>query len=142
MKLADARPQVGAILVVDDEPDIRESLKDLIESQMREAKVYTAASGKEALALLSKQSVDLIISDFRMPGMDGLEFLTRCRDLLPEIPRILITAYPALDAAMRAINEAQIQNFLTKPVMPDAFMQAIRAAIVKGRRAGPTSPLR
>lgn len=142
MKLADVRPNIGSILVVDDEADIRESLKDLIEAHMAKTQVYTAASGKQALEMLDKQPVDLIISDYRMPGMDGLEFLVRCRDKLPEVPRILITAYPALDAAVRAINEAQIQNFLTKPIMADAFIQAINAAVVKGRRARPSTPVR
>lgn len=133
MKLANLRPQVGAILVVDDEPDIVDSLKDVLEAHLGQVKVLTAASGKAGLALLKKEPVDLIISDYRMPGMDGLEFLTKCREAAPNVPRILITAYPELDAAVRAINEAQIQNFLTKPIMPEALMQAVNAALVKGR---------
>ena len=133
MKLANLRPQVGAILVVDDEPDIVESLKDVLEAHLGTVKILTAESGKEGLAQMKKESVDLVISDFRMPGMDGLEFLTKCRELAPTVPRILITAYPELDAAVRAINEAQIQNFLTKPIMPEALMQAVNAALVKGR---------
>jgi len=134
MKLANLRPKVGAILVVDDEPDIVASLKDVLEAHLGEVKVLTAASGKAGLAMLKNETaVDLIISDFRMPGMDGLEFLTKCREAAPGVPRILITAYPELDAAVRAINEAQIQNFLTKPIMPEALMQAVNAALVKGR---------
>ena len=133
MKLANLRPQVGAILVVDDEPDIVESLKDVLEAHLGQVKVLTASSGKAGLALFKKEGVDLVISDYRMPGMDGLEFLTKCRETNPNTPRILITAYPELDAAVRAINEAQIQNFLTKPIMPDALMQAVNAALVKGR---------
>lgn len=139
MKLADTRPQVGAILVVDDEPDILESIQQLIEMHMPAAKVYLAATGEEGLRMLEKHTVELIISDYRMPGMDGLEFLTRCKEKVPEVPRILVTAYPALDAAVRAINEAQIQNFLTKPIQPDGFIQAINAAIVKSRRARASS---
>src|SRR5688572_16120721 len=133
MKLANLRPPVGAILVVDDEPDIVGSLKDVLEAHLGSVKVYTASNGKEALPLVKKGGIDLIISDYRMPGMDGLEFLTKCREAAPMVPRILITAYPELDAAVRAINEAQIQNFLTKPIMPDALMQAVNAALVKGR---------
>lgn len=134
MKLANLRPQVGAILVVDDEPDIVESLQDLLEAHLGNVKVLTASSGKAGLAILKKEGVDLVISDFRMPGMDGLEFLTKCWEVAPNTPRILITAYPELDAAVRAINEAQIQNFLTKPIMPEALMQAVNAALVKGRQ--------
>ncbi|MEK6975823.1 MAG: response regulator [Candidatus Thermoplasmatota archaeon] len=133
MKLASLRPQVGAILVVDDEPDILVSLQDVLEAHLGDVKVFTASSGKDALAIAKKEHLDLVIADYRMPGMDGLDFLTKCRALVPEVPRILITAYPELDAAVRAINEAQIQNFLTKPIMPEALMQAVNAALVKGR---------
>lgn len=134
MKLASLRPSVGAILVVDDEPDILTSLKDVLLAHLGDVKVLTAPSGKAALPLVKKEDIDLVIADYRMPGMDGLEFLTKCRELAPHVPRILITAYPELDAAVRAINEAQIQNFLTKPLMPDALMQAVNAALVKGRQ--------
>lgn len=133
MKLANVRPPVGAILVVDDEPDILVSLKDVLEAHLGSVKVHTAASGKDGLPILQAGGVDLIIADYRMPGMDGLEFLTKCRETAPDVPRILITAYPELDAAVRAINEAQIQNFLTKPILPDALMQAVKAALIKGR---------
>ena len=133
MKLANIRPNVGAILVVDDEPDILLSLKDVLEAHLTNVTVHTAASGLAALPILDREKVDLVIADYRMPGMDGLEFLTRCRQKAPDVPRILITAYPELDAAVRAINEAQIQNFLTKPILPDALMQAVKAALVKGR---------
>ncbi len=133
MKLANVRPPVGAILVVDDEPDILTSLKDVLEAHFGTVTVHTAASGKDGLAILDKETIELVIADYRMPGMDGLEFLTKCREAAPDVPRILITAYPELDAAVRAINEAQIQNFLTKPILPDALMQAVKAALVKGR---------
>lgn len=135
MKLADVHPQAGRVLIVDDEPDICSSLKDLLEAHINGVEIDAVGSGKQALALLAKHRYDLIISDYRMPGMDGLEFLTKCREVAPDSPRILVTAYPALDAAMRAINEAQIQNFLTKPLVPEAFIKAINAALVKGRNA-------
>lgn len=133
MKLANLRPPVGSILVVDDEPDIVESLKDVLEAHLPGVHVKGAATGKEGLAELRKGGIDLIVADYRMPGMDGLEFLTKCRKEAPLVPRILITAFPELDAAVRAINEAAIQNFLTKPIMPETLMQAINAALVKGR---------
>lgn len=137
MKLAHIRPQVGSILVVDDEPDILESLKDLLEAHLPGVRVLTALNGKQGLEQVHKESLDLIIADYRMPGMDGLEFLTHCRKEKPNVPRILITAFPELEAAMRAINEAAIQNFLTKPLKPETLMSAINAALIKARAGLP-----
>ncbi|MEA3135988.1 MAG: hypothetical protein QOJ26_117 [Thermoplasmata archaeon] len=134
-KLGSARPQVDAILVVDDEPDILESLSDVFAMHLPGVKVHTASSGPKALEILKTEKVDLVISDYKMPGMDGLEFLTKARQVAPNSPRILITAYPELNVAVRAINEAQIQNFLTKPITPQALLEAVNAALLKGRSA-------
>ena len=132
-KLGSLRPSVQAILVVDDEPDILESLTDVFAVHLPGVKVHTAGNGTKALDILKKEQVGLVISDYKMPGMDGLEFLTKAREVAPAAPRILITAYPELNVAVRAINEAQIQNFLTKPILPDNLMQAVKAALIKGR---------
>jgi DNA-binding NtrC family response regulator len=136
-KLGSIRPAVEAILLVDDEPDIRESLADVFTSYLPGVRVLTAADGKSALQILEKEksSIGLVVSDYKMPGMDGLEFLTKAQQLLPGAPRILITAYPDLNVAVRAINEAQIQNFLTKPITTDALMEAVNAALLKARQA-------
>ncbi len=134
-KLGSLPAQAQAILVVDDEPDILQALKDLFEATMPGAEVFTAGSGEEGLEVLEKQKVDVIISDYRMPGMDGLEFLSRCGEKLPEVPRILITAYPQLNLAMDAINNAAIQNFFTKPLNPMQIQEAVKAALIKARTA-------
>jgi YesN/AraC family two-component response regulator len=108
-------------------------------------KVLTALNGKKALEILKKEEVDLVLSDYRMPGMDGLEFLTKARKMAPDVPRILLTAYPELNIAVRAINEAAIQNFLTKPISPEALMEAVNAALIKAKqgagRVASASPL-
>jgi DNA-binding NtrC family response regulator len=134
-KLGSVRPSVQTILIVDDEPDILESLSDVFSLHLPGVKVLTAAEGKKALELLKTNTVGLIVSDYKMPGMDGLEFLTKAREIAPEAPRILITAYPELNVAVRAINEAQIQNFLTKPITPQALIEAVNAALLKARMA-------
>lgn len=110
------------ILLVEDEPDIRQSLKELIEIQLPEATVDTAATGAEALRMLPQARPHLIITDFKMPGMNGLEFLQAARAAMPDVPRILMTAYPDLEVATRAINEAHIENFLAKPIEPEELL--------------------
>ena len=117
--------QVRRILLVEDEPDIRASLKDLLEMQIPGASVATAANGMEGLRMISQVHPHLIITDFKMPGMNGLEFLAAARASSPETPRVLMTAYPDLEIATRAINEAHIENFLAKPVEPDEMIAKI-----------------
>jgi YesN/AraC family two-component response regulator len=116
---------VRRILLVEDEPDIRASLKDLIEMQIPGAQVSTAANGAEGLRELATCRPHLIITDFKMPGMNGLEFLQAARSQAPETPRMMMTAYPDLDVATRAINEAHIENFLAKPIEPDEMIAKI-----------------
>jgi DNA-binding NtrC family response regulator len=134
-KLGSVRPSVDAILIVDDEPDILESLTDVFALHLPGVKIHTAESGKRGLEILAKEPIGLVVSDYKMPGMDGLEFLTKARQVAPAAPRILITAYPELNVAVRAINEAQIQNFLTKPITPTALIEAVNAALLKSRSA-------
>lgn len=116
---------VRRILLVEDEPDIRASLKDLLEMQIPGAEVTTAANGREGLRMIATSHPHLIITDFKMPGMNGLEFLAAARATAPETPRMLMTAYPDLDIATRAINEAHIKNFLAKPLDPDEMLAKI-----------------
>ncbi|HUR69258.1 MAG TPA: response regulator [Candidatus Thermoplasmatota archaeon] len=116
---------VRRILLVEDEPDIRASLKDLLEMQIPGATVALAANGAEGLRAMTAHRPDLIITDYKMPGMNGLEFLEAARAASPDTPRVLMTAYPDLEVATRAINEAHIENFLAKPVEPEEMIEKI-----------------
>lgn len=132
----DAIPtQAQRILVVDDEADIREALSDLLEATIPGVQVMLAASGEEGVEKIRDHEVDVIISDYRMPGMDGLEFLRHAMETRPQAARILITAYPQLSLAMDAINDAAIQNFFTKPLQPARVEEAVKAALIKSRMA-------
>ena len=132
-----ARPWV--ILFVDDEPDILASLVDLVGVGLPGTKVLTAPSGRAGLDVLEKERVDLIVSDFKMPGMDGVEFLYQCRRLHPKVPRVMLTAFPTEELANRAVREAFVDSFLSKAVDPDQLIGEV-AALLERLRAGEPPP--
>jgi len=121
------------VLIVDDEADILESLQILLESAIDGIKVECAPSGEEGLVAVAK-GVDLVISDFKMPGMDGLEFLRKVRDKRPDVPRILMTAFPDLQIAVDAINEARIETFFSKPLDPSEVVEVIKKALARRKQ--------
>ena len=121
------------VLLVDDEEDIRESLRALFEACLEEVEVRTAESGPAALEVLAREPVDLIVTDYKMPGMTGLELLAQAAKVAPQVPRILVTAFPDLEIAIRAINEANIENFFTKPFEPDQVLNVVRALLYEQR---------
>lgn len=118
-----ARPWV--ILLIDDEPDILRSLKDLIEMSLPGTKVIPASNGRDGLDILDKERVDVIISDFRMPGMDGIEFLYQARRHHPDIARVMLTAFADEELARRAISEAFVDEFISKAARPKEFLDRI-----------------
>src|SRR5688572_24566885 len=107
---------VATILIVDDEPRVLDSLEALLAADFH---VLRANDPKEALACLPQQDVAVIVSDQRMPGMTGVEFLAASREIAPESTRILLTAFTDADALMASINAAGIYHFLLKPWDPN-----------------------
>ncbi|MEA3202134.1 MAG: adenylate cyclase [Thermoplasmata archaeon] len=128
-------PRAQRILVVDDEEDIRESLKALFETCLEEVEVVTAESGASGLDVLERETVDLVITDFKMPGMNGLEFLARAAKKGPSVPRILVTAFPDLEIAIKAINDANVENFFTKPFEAEKVLEVVRSLLQEQRAA-------
>lgn len=118
----------GRILVVDDEPDILDGLKSFLQSRL-DVEVLTAGSGANALEELRRTTVDLVMSDYKMPNMDGLVFLAQAHKLRPDAVRIMMTAYADLDLAIKAVNEASILHFFTKPIEPDHLVEVIGAVL-------------
>ena len=102
----------GLILCVDDEPNILRSLSWLLR---KDFDVMTAPSGQEALALVRQNDFDVIVSDQRMPGMSGVEFLREVCLIAPRAMRILLTGYSDLQSVMRSVNESEVFRFINKP---------------------------
>ncbi|MGA1867907.1 MAG: HD domain-containing phosphohydrolase [bacterium] len=101
------------ILLVDDESHILKSLQRLLMNE--DYQIYTAESGNQGLELLKKHPIDLIISDQRMPSMNGSEFLARACQEYPDTIRILLTGYSDKEAIISAINNAKIYQYISKP---------------------------
>jgi diguanylate cyclase (GGDEF)-like protein len=101
------------LLLVDDEPSILSSLKRLLRNEGY--RILTANSGSEGLEVLSRAAVDVIVSDQRMPGMTGVEFLRSVRQLYPDTVRIVLSGFTELQTVTDAVNAGAIYKFLTKP---------------------------
>lgn len=101
------------ILLVDDEPEILASLKRTLRKQGYA--IYAAISGMEGLAILQKQNISLVVSDYKMPGMSGVEFLNKVKSKWPDIMRIMLTGQYDIRVAKEAVNEGEIYRFLIKP---------------------------
>lgn len=120
----DPRPLV---LCVDDEPRVVEAL---VAHLRRDYHVLTAHSGAAALQTMREQGAPaVIVTDMRMPVMDGAALLKRVKQLYPETTRVLLTGDAGRDAAVSAVNDGQIFRFLTKPCPPDQLRGAIEAAL-------------
>ena len=116
------------VLLVDDEANILRSLERLLMDE--EFTVLTATSGEEGLEVLKSASeVALIVSDQRMPGMGGAEFLAAARDITPEAIRMILTGYADVNAAMDAINKGGAARYLSKPWEDNMLVQAIRDGV-------------
>jgi thioredoxin reductase (NADPH) len=113
-----------ALLAVDDDGPVLAAVeRDLRARYAERYQIYTAASGEQALDLLRRlrlreDPVALLLVDQRMPGMSGVELLTAARKLFPDAGRVLLTAYADTDAAIKAINDADVQHYLLKPWDP------------------------
>lgn len=126
------REDLPRILCVDDEPRVVDSLAVQLR---RDYQVLTAHSGQNALRMLKEEGAAplVIVSDMRMPGMDGAALLKQVRHLYPEITRILLTGETGRDAAVAAVNEGQIFRFLTKPCSTELLRAAIDAGVMQHR---------
>jgi signal transduction histidine kinase len=119
------------LLLVDDE---RQVLDGLSLHLRRQYDVVACTSGAEALAMLDRDAAfAAVISDLRMPGMDGVELLTEIRRRAPDTTRVLLTGYADVSSAMAAVNDAAVHRFLTKPCAPAQLARALEEAVISSR---------
>lgn len=119
--MSERRPTV---LCVDDEAPILHSLRRLFLDEPWDA--LFAQSGEEGLRLVAAHDVDLVLADFRMPGMDGVEFLKRVKAVRPECMRVVLSGYADITLIVAALNEGQIYKFLSKPWNDDELRHHVR----------------
>lgn len=125
----------NVILLVDDDPHILEVLEARLSAAGHEA--LQSSSASSALEVLKRRKVDLLISDVRMPGMGGMELLEAVRQLCPELPVILLTAYGTIPDAVRAIKTGAVE-YLTKPFDGRQLLRTIDSVL--GGRSKPQGP--
>ena len=114
------------VLIIDDNDTMREGLAAVIRRMGH--KVCALASGTEALATFKRAPADFVITDLKMNGMDGLEVLRRVREVDPDCPTLLITAYGTVDAAVEAMKLGAM-DFLTKPFAPEVVRLKVERAL-------------
>lgn len=115
-----------SVLCVDDEPNILSALKRVLRAE--DCRVLQAGGGQEALEILERESVDVVLSDMRMPGMDGAALLAQVRARWPETARILLTGYADMNATIAAINDGQIYRYIHKPWDDNELRLTVRQA--------------
>lgn len=118
------------ILLVDDEEMILSSLRTFLELET-DHEVRTFTSPREALA--ADVDADVVISDYLMPGLDGITFLARYKESRPHVPRILLTGYADKENAIRAINEVGLFQYIEKPWDNDNLLLVLRNALDRRR---------
>lgn len=118
------------IMVVDDEEMVLQSIKSLLELET-DYTVLSFLSPLEAIEHIKGNEIDVVISDYLMPEMDGITFLGKVREIRPEVPRIILTGYADKENAIKAINEVGLFQYIEKPWDNDNLLLVLRNGIEK-----------
>jgi DNA-binding NtrC family response regulator len=111
------------LLLVDDEPNLTSALVRSLDRKQFE--IFTADSAQQGLMILAGNEIDVVVSDERMPGMTGSQFLSEVRKKWPNTIRMILSGQADLEAAVRAINEGEVYRFLLKPCHPQELQMTI-----------------
>ncbi|WP_272700597.1 sigma-54-dependent transcriptional regulator [Desulfovibrio sp. Fe33] len=125
-------PEPVHILVVDDQVDFAKGLKRLIESEFPDVKVQVAFCGDQALTVLRRVPISLMITDLQMPAMDGMELLKRALGDSPELSAVVLTAHGTIEIAVEALK-AGAYDFLTKPIEPESLFRVVAKGLERSR---------
>ncbi len=125
------------LLIVDDDRSLRQFLDILFSKDGYQ--VFTAETGKEALKLMEKQPVDVVLADIRMPEMDGLSLLKEIKGRWPQIPVIMITAFASMDTAVSAMREGAF-DYVTKPFNLSELRETVARALKKAEKSREGEP--
>jgi response regulator RpfG family c-di-GMP phosphodiesterase len=126
---APAPVPAATVLLVDDEPSILSALRRLFRPQGW--RTLTAEGGEAGLEMARHEPIDLVVSDMRMPGMDGAQFLQKMRELQPDATRILLTGYADISSTIAAINGGQIHRYIAKPWDDNDIVLVVREALAR-----------
>lgn len=116
------------VLIADDDPDILETLGNILEGQLKGVRVVTARTGLEALRIVRSEPIDLLVTDYRMPSMNGVDLIRCVGREQPTLPNILMTAYAA-DVEREIGQGVRLDGFFRKPLDPDSFVERIRTVL-------------
>ncbi|MFA6313200.1 MAG: sigma-54 dependent transcriptional regulator [Sterolibacterium sp.] len=119
------RPVLPPILIVDDEVRSLEALRRTLEEDFT---VFTVPSAEEALTVLRREFIQVVLCDQRMPGMSGVDFLKQVRDEWPDVVRIIISGYTDAEDIIAGINQAGIWQYLMKPWQPEQLLLTLKGA--------------
>ena len=119
------------ILVIDDELDMLALLRMIIEDNT-DYGVETTNNPSEGLKMIIQEDYDLVISDLKMPGMDGIELFDEVKEIKPDLPMIIITAYGSLETAEEAMKKG-VADFITKPFRKDNILFTINRVLELAR---------
>lgn len=114
------------ILIVDDELLIRDLLYDFFTNQGWE--ITTAENGVKALEILEHRSVDLLLTDLKMPGLDGMELTNRVKEEYPSLPVVIMTGFPSIDTAIQALRH-KVEDYIIKPFNINQLFKTVERSI-------------